>query len=88
MARRPRKLALNNSYSKAQIAEDSHTRTHCGSQQADWEQPNHNEQAKQAGECHLTGPRYGDLQMRTGFVSSERATTSAIVGRQTSLKGR
>ncbi len=88
MVRRPRKLTLNNGYPKAQIAEDSHARAHGGSQQADWEQPNYNEQAKQASECHLTGARYGDLQMCTGLVSSGRAlraTTSAVVGRQTSL---
>lgn len=42
---RPCKLALNDGDPKAKVAEYAHTRPHGGSQQADGEQANHNEQA-------------------------------------------
>lgn len=61
---RPCKLALNDGDPKAKVAEYAHARPHGGSQQADGEQANHNEQAQDASECHLTRAGYRDLQIR------------------------
>ncbi len=62
MFRCPCKLTLDDGDPKAQVAEDANARTHGGPQQAHREQANHNEQAKKACECHLTGTRYCHLQ--------------------------
>ena len=58
----PGKLPLKNGDSKAQVAEDAHTRAHCCPQQADWKQANDSEETQQPSEGHLACPGHRQLQ--------------------------